>query len=139
MATAKLKSTTLDGTIAGYAKDLNPKQAGVCAALAKAIDGAMPNATSKIWHAIPVWFIGENPVVGYSAKPAGVTLLFWNGQQFDESALEPVGKFRAAQVRYQDVSQIDAKLLARWLRKAATNVWDLVGMRRQALAERKRA
>jgi hypothetical protein len=27
-----------------------------------------------------VWFIDDNPVVGYSASAKSVNLLFWNGQ-----------------------------------------------------------
>jgi hypothetical protein len=125
--------------ITAYAKKAKPDHAAVCAALRKAIDAALPKATSKIWHAIPVWFIGENPVVGYHAKPVGVTLMFWNGQSFEDPALEAVGKFHAAQVKYRKVADIDAKLLARWLKKAKSDVWDLAGERKQALAKKRSA
>jgi hypothetical protein len=116
--------------ISSYAANQIARHAAICRKLRKAIDKALPGATSKIWHAIPVWFIGENPVVGYHARVDGVMLLFWNGQEFDEPALEAVGKFYAAQIQYEDASEIDAKALRAWLRKAATNIWDYRAMRK---------
>ena len=124
--------------IGAYAKKLKPKQKAVIDTLRKTIDAALPKATSKVWHGHPVWFIGENAVVGYTARPTGVAVLFWNGQEFDEPLLEPVGKFHAAQVKYADLAGIDAKLLARWLRKAKTDIWDGVGWRRRAMAKAKK-
>lgn len=126
-------------TIAAYEKSLKPGQRAVCVALREAIDAALPKATSKVWHGSPVWFIGENAVVGYTARPTGVALLFWNGQAFDEPQLEVVGSFHAAQIKYQDVADIDAKPLARWLRKAKTQIWDSVAYRKQAIAKKKRS
>jgi hypothetical protein len=125
--------------IAAYSQAARPKQKAICESLRKSIDAALPKAAAKIWHAIPVWFIGENAVVGYQVKPAGVTLLFWNGQSFDEPGLEAVGKFHAAQAKYADAKDIDAKLLARWLRKAKADVWDMVGERKAALAKKRAA
>jgi len=123
--------------IAAYDKAQKPAQAAICASLRKAFAAALPKATSKVWHGSPVWFIGENPVVGYTARPAGVAVLFWNGQEFAEPRLEPVGKFHAAQLKFTAVADIDSKLLARLLRKAKTDIWDAVGWRKQALAKRK--
>jgi hypothetical protein len=121
--------------IAAYDKAQTPAQAAICARLRKTFDAALPKATSKVWHGSPVWFIGENPVVGYTARPASVAVLFWNGQEFDEPLLEPVGKFHAAQVKYPDLDAIDGKLLARWLRKAKTDIWDAAGWRKRAMAK----
>jgi len=103
--------------IAHYATTQTTEHAAICQALRVEIDAALPKATSKIWHAIPVWFIGENPVVGYNmTAKKGVNLLFWSGQSFNEPALEAAGKFKAAQIQFTDVSQIDSKALRRWLR-----------------------
>jgi hypothetical protein len=124
-------------SIAAYDEAQTPAQAAICARLRKTFDAALPKATSKVWHGSPVWFIGENAVVGYTARPAGVAVLFWNGQEFEEPLLEPVGKFHAAQVKYADLAAIDAKLLARWLRKAKTDIWDGVAWRRRAMAKAK--
>ena len=113
--------------IAGYAKGQVPSHAAICRALRAEIDAALPKATSKIWHGSPVWFIGENPVVGYNATAKHVNLLFWSGQSFDEPALKAAGKFAAAQVQFTDASGIDPKPLRRWLKKTGTILWDYRG------------
>ncbi|MEJ0086452.1 MAG: DUF1801 domain-containing protein [Pseudomonadota bacterium] len=128
-----------DDPVAAYAKSLSPKQSAICASLRKSIDARLPKATSKIWHAIPVWFIGDNPVVGYTKKPKGVALMFWNGQSFDEPTLEAVGSFKAAHIVYSDASQISSKDMTRWLKKAAADVWDLAGLRKKTVAKKKKA
>jgi hypothetical protein len=128
----------MTATVAAYEKGLEAGPKAVCVTLRRFITSAMPEATSKVWHGSPVWFIGENPVVGYTARPSGVVLLFWNGQSFGEPALEAIGSFHAAQVRYPGAVAIDAKLLARWLEKAKTDIWDSVAYRRRALAKAKR-
>jgi hypothetical protein len=110
--------------IARYSTAQIPKHAATCHLLHAEIDAALPGATSKIWHAIPVWFIGENPVVGYKATPKQVSLLFWNGQSFREPALKAAGKFKAAQIQFSGQSEIDVRLLRRWLRKARTDICD---------------
>jgi len=113
------------GPILHYAKTQTAEHAAVCHALQMEIEAVLLKAIAKIWHGSPVWFIGENPVVGYrvTAKK-GVNLLFWNGQSFGESGLQPAGKFCAAQIQFTDVSEIDPKALRRWLKKAGTDIWD---------------
>lgn len=115
--------------IADYTKEQTTEHAAICEALRTEIDAVLTKATSKIWHAIPVWFIGENPVVGYKATPKRVNLLFWNGQSLEEPALKAAGKFKAAQIQFTALSQIDTKALRRWLKKAGTDVWDYKGLR----------
>jgi len=96
----------------------------MCDLLRELIKKALPRATSRVWHGSPVWFIDDNPVVGYNATAKTVNLLFWNGQAFDEAGLEPVGKYRAAQAKFTDAAEIDAKVIRRWLKKAKTDVFD---------------
>jgi hypothetical protein len=110
--------------IAGHTSAQSPEHSGICDALRAMIDAALPTATSKIWHGMPVWFIGGNPVVGYKATPKHVNLLFWNGQSFGEPALKAAGKFKAAQVQFTEASQIDPNALRRWLMKAGRDIWD---------------
>jgi len=111
--------------IAHYAATQSAGHAAICRALRAEIDAALPEAASEVWHGSPVWFIGENPVVGYNVTPKdGVSLLFWNGQSFGEPALKPAGRFHAAQVQFTEAAQIDSKPLRRWLKKAGTDVWD---------------
>ena len=124
--------------IAAYTKTLKPAHKAIAESLRNSIDGALPKSTSKVWHGHPVWFIGENPVVGYSTKTSGVALLFWNGQSFDEPDLAPVGKFHAAELKFTDAADIDSKVLARCLKKAKTDIWDSVAWRKQAMSKKRR-
>ena len=96
----------------------------ICDALAKVIDQHLPDAENKIWHRHPVWFLEENPIVGYHKLKDCVRLLFWSGQSFDEPGLEPEGSFKAAEARYTSDDQIAAKDLKRWLKKAIEIQWD---------------
>jgi hypothetical protein len=123
--------------IAGFAENLDPKLVAVCQKLRATIDRELPTATSKLWHAIPAWFVGENAVVGYDARKAGIVLMFWNGQKFETGGLEASGSFHVGQILYTDPDQIDEALMARWLKEAGTNIWDMVGERRAFVAKRK--
>jgi hypothetical protein len=109
-----------------YARAQSPEAAKACAALRALLDSTLPRrAVAKLWHGAPVWFLGENPVVGYSVNAKQrVQLLFWNGQSFGDPALTAIGKFHAAQVQYGDAGEIDPKAVRRWLRKAAADIWD---------------
>src|SRR5262245_36076608 len=111
-------------TIAAYSRGQVAAFRKMCELLRELIDAAIPKATSKIWHGSPVWFIGENPVVGYNAAKKSVNLLFWNGLAFDEPDLKPVGKYGAAQAIFADADEIDPKVVRRWLKKARTDVFD---------------
>ena len=126
-------------SISSYVSSLDADRAAICEQLSKSIDASLPQASSKLWHGIPVWFIGENPVVGYTARKQGVMLMFWNGQHFDEPDLEATGSFHMAQIRYDQASGIDEGKLAGWLGKAATSIWDMVGDRNAAVAAQREA
>jgi hypothetical protein len=120
---ARSKTTTGD-PIAAYSRAQPPAFREMCDVLRKLIDAAMPKAESKIWHGSPVWFIDDNPVVGYNATAKTVILLFWNGQAFDEPDLKPVGKYRAAQAVFRDAEEIDPAVIRRWLTTARSDVLD---------------
>ena len=96
----------------------------ICDLLASEIVAALPDAENKVWHGAPVWFMGGNPVAGYTVLKDCVQLLFWSGQSFDEDGLQPEGSFRAAQSRYSNVDEVDTTDLARWLKKAEDIQWD---------------
>ncbi len=113
--------------ITAYSQAQSPAFRTICEALRKLITTALPKATSKVWHGSPVWFSGENPIVGYNATAKTVNLLFWNGKAFDEPDLVPVGKYRAAQAVFRDATEIDPKVIRRWLKKAKDDVFDSVG------------
>jgi len=125
--------------IAAYAKAQAPELRAICDKLQVEIDKGIGNATSKIWHGSPVWFIAENPVGGYSVRQKRVDLMFWSGQLFEEPLLAAVGKDKAARVSFQHESEIKLPELRRWLKRARTIVFDYVGMyeRKQATAKLK--
>lgn len=110
--------------IAAYNRDQDKASKSICTALAKEIDAALPKAESKVWHRTPVWFLDGNPVAGYAVRKENVQLLFWSGQSFEESGLEPEGSFKAAQKRYTTKEEINLRDLKRWLKKAKTIQWD---------------
>ena len=96
----------------------------LCNQLARALDDGLPGAESKVWHGGPVWFIEENPIVGYWVRKGSLALLFWSGQSFDEPKLLPEGKFKAAELRLTEDESVGERDLKRWLRKARTIQWD---------------
>ncbi|MCI0540247.1 MAG: YciI family protein [Verrucomicrobiales bacterium] len=109
--------------ISDYARKQPPKLAAVCDALRAEIDAALPQASSKVWHGAPVWFIDDYPVVGYSIKAGKAALLFWNGQALGEPALKPMGKHFAAEALFAQVSELDRAACRRWLVKAGKNIF----------------
>ena len=113
-----------DEQIAAYSQAQPLAFRTICDLLRELIDTALPKATSKVWHGSPVWFIDENPVVGYNATAKTVNLLFWNGRALGESGLKPVGKYRAAQAVFAGAAEIDPKVIRRWLKKAKSDVFD---------------
>lgn len=108
-----------------YNNALEGENKKIANSLAKLIDAGLPKAENKIWHAHPVWFLDENPIVGYSLQKKGMRLMFWSGMGFDEEQLVPgTGKFKDASVFYTSEKEINVKDLARWLKKAKTIQWD---------------
>lgn len=97
----------------------------VCERLAAIINKNLSDAESKIWHAHPVWFIGGNPIVGYSKQKPGIRLMFWSGADFDEPGLNVIGKkFKDASVFYNSASEVSESDLKRWLEKSRSIQWD---------------
>ena len=117
---------------AAYERAQPPRYRAICRLLRSEISAALPKATSRIYHAVPVWFVGDNAVVGYSVTAKrGVNLLFWNGQALNEPELKAAGKFKAAQIQFQDVAEINTKNLRRWLKKAGKDIWDFSSLRKK--------
>lgn len=96
----------------------------ICDALFKIINQELQHAENKIWHAHPVWFLDGNPIVGYSKLKNSVRLLFWSGQTFEEENLKNEGSFKAAEIRYTNVDQINEEDVKRWLEKGKEIQWD---------------
>jgi hypothetical protein len=122
--------------VAAYLEAQTPAHRDICRHLVSEIRRCLPKSTARLYHGSPAWFIGENAVVGVSVKAkAGVTLLFWNGQAFKDQALIPVGQFRAAQLSFQAVGQVNTKTLRRSLKKAGEDIWDFAGIRKERRAQ----
>lgn len=110
----------------------------ICDLLYAEIERGLPEAENKVWHGHPVWFLNDNPTVGYSKLKDGVRLMFWSGADFDESELQPgTGKFKDASIVYTDISGVDKDNLARWLEKSKHIQWDYKNLvRRKGKLER---
>jgi len=96
----------------------------ICNLLFSIINKNLVETESKIWHAHPVWFLDGNPIVGYSKLKDSVRLIFWSGQSFDEEKLQHEGSFKAAEMRYTQIDQINEEEIQRWLQKAKEIQWD---------------
>jgi hypothetical protein len=113
----------MNGEIEKYNALQTESDQTICNNLMNAINSSLIAAESKIWHGSPVWFIDGNPIVGYSKQKSGIQLLFWSGASFEDN-LRPVGKFKAAEVRYTDADEINIGDLTRWLQKSMEIQWD---------------
>jgi hypothetical protein len=125
-------------SIQAYETRLAPELAETARLLRTEIEHALPGASSKVWHGHPVWFDGENPVVGYDARIKTVRILFWNGRALDEPGLSPVGKDRAAAKEFAGAASVDRTELRRCLDKARANVFDSAGHYRKLRERAKR-
>lgn len=115
---------TMHPDILQYHTNLSESDLHIAELLYATISKELPKSESKVWHAHPVWFIDGNPIVGYHKLKNCMRLLFWSGQSFEEEGLANEGKFKAAEARYTDVSEVNVKDLKRWLKKSKTIQWD---------------
>jgi hypothetical protein len=123
--------------IALYNDQQTPADKAICDCLLQQLLAGLPGAECKIWHAHPVWFLDGNPIVGYHKLKNCIRLLFWSGQSFEEEGLQKEGSFKAAEIRYTAVDQINKKDLKRWLQKAKTIQWDYKNIvKRKGVLER---
>ena len=108
-----------------YNKNQSSDDRNICDSLANIIDNELQEAECKIWHAHPVWFLDNNPIVGYSKQKAGIRLMFWSGADFEEESLNIRGKkFKDASIFYNNESQIKLNDLKGWLKKSEEIQWD---------------
>ena len=120
-----------------YNQSKLPEDQLICDVLAKEINLHLAEAENKIWHAHPVWFLDGNPIVGYDKLKDCVRVLFWSGQSFDEENLQKNGSFKASEIRYTHVDQINISDLKRWLEKAREIQWDYKNIvKRKGVLER---
>lgn len=111
--------------ISEYNEKLAATDRAICDQLANIIYCELADSVSKVWHGHPVWFIEDNPIVGYSKQKKGIRLMFWSGADFEEDKLNIRGeKFKDASIFYNEVKEIDPDDLKRWLQKSAIIQWD---------------
>ena len=111
--------------IQSYNNGLSKPDKDICDLLYSAIGDELIEAENKIWHAHPVWFLDNNPIVGYSKLKDSVQLMFWSGADFKEEKLNIRGKkFKDASIRYKNVDEINTQDVQRWLKKAKNIQWD---------------
>lgn len=115
---------SIGADVQDYNEAQAPEDRALCDLLAREFVAGLPGSTHKVWHRHPVWFLEGNPVVGYVRQKAGMHVLFWSGQSFDEPALEASGSFKAAGMDLPSASALDLPTLRRCLEKAATIQWD---------------
>jgi len=129
---------SINKEIDNYHQTLSETEQSICKQLQETIDSHLKNAARKIWHGHPVWFIDENPIVGYSKQKMGLRLIFWSGASFEEEGLEASsGKFKDASIMYTDPSEINSKDLKRWLKKSISIQWDYKNLvKRKGVLER---
>jgi len=96
----------------------------VCDALQTHFDRHLGPGTGRLYHGSPVWFVNENPLVGYSLKKAGVAVLFWSGQSFQEPGLAAIGKHKAAEFMVREGDTHPVAKLDVWLVESKTIIWD---------------
>ncbi len=103
---------------------VDPTRRTICDALKVQFDQQLGPESSRLFHGSPVWFAEGNPLVGYSLKKAGVAVLFWSGQSFQEPGLIAIGKYKAAEFIIRDGEGIPRDKLDRWLAESQTIIWD---------------
>lgn len=113
-----------DDTISDFISEQAEDDKAICQKLQSLIDRALPDAESKIWHAHPVWFLDGNPIVGFSKLKRGIRLMFWSGQSFESSGLEPSGSFKAAEKFYTFLGDLNEDDLNAWLAESRRVQWD---------------
>src|SRR5690606_1180014 len=121
-----------------YNEGLSAEHRTICEQLASILNAGLPDASSKIWHGHPVWFLNDNPITGYSVEKKGVRLMFWSGADFEEPALNVLGKkFKDASIFYNAPEEIERTALERWLEKSRNIQWDYKNIvKRKGVLER---
>jgi hypothetical protein len=90
------------------------------AAVADILDGELPEATTKRYHGIPVWCVGEEPTIGVKPAKAHVSVLFFRGQRIADAtgSLVASGSFEMASVKLASAADLDEDALRGWVRAA---------------------
>lgn len=128
----------MNSEYAAYRVSLSASHQAIGDVLYSAIATELTEATFKIWHRHPVWFLNGNPIVGFSSEKKGLRLMFWSGSDFDEPDLNVKGgKFKDASVFFNQVGEVTLHDLVRWIQKARSIQWDYKNIvQRKGILER---
>lgn len=118
------KRVRMQNDIHEYIAKLSPEDQQIARVLLDQFNKQLPDATAKVWHAHPVWFINENPIVGFHRLKDYMRVLFWSGQSFPTIGLKPEGKFKAAEARFSNVEDVDMDQMTLWLTESREIQWD---------------
>jgi hypothetical protein len=95
------------------------------AAVSDVIGSELPDATTKLYHGIPVWCVGDQPTVGLKPARAHLSVLFFRGQRIlDGQGQDATGKlvasgsFELASVKLASTDDLDETALRTWVRAA---------------------
>ena len=127
---------TISAGISEYVSKLEAAPSDVCQALNQLITSALPEANGKVWHGHPVWFLGDNPVVGYSLKKSGIQVLFWSGQSFETPGLKALGQFKAASIDVPSSESLAQLPFDAWLSEAKVVQWDYANLPKKRTLEK---
>jgi hypothetical protein len=101
----------------------------ICSKLYDLINDMLKNSQAKLYHGAPVWFLDENPIVGYSKKKTGIALLFWSGQSFSTNILKPIGNFKASELVFSKAIDIDESVIEKLINESKIIIWDYKNIR----------
>lgn len=121
---------TIDSGIAEYNAHQTGEFKAICDKLLQEITDQIGKLPSRIYYKIPVWFVDDNPAVGYDVRKDYVNLLFWSGQAFETPGLTKEGSFKAAEIRYRSAAEIDTELLHAWLQESTKKVYNYRDIRK---------
>jgi hypothetical protein len=116
-------------SIIDYPEEFSANHKAVCQKIQGIINSRLTKSDSKLYHGAPVWFIAGNPIVGYSLKRDKIALLFWSGASFKRPGLVAIGKYKAAEISYGNLAEINEIDLLSWLEEAESVIWDYKNLR----------
>jgi hypothetical protein len=90
------------------------------AAVTGILDEELPGATTKLYHGIPVWCVGDEPTIGIKPAKAHLSVLFFRGQRIADPTgrLVASGSFEMASVKLVRAADLDENALRIWVREA---------------------
>ena len=90
------------------------------AAVTAILDDELPGATTKLYHGIPVWCVGDEPTIGIKPAKAHLSVLFFRGQRIADptGTLVASGSFEMASVKLASPADLDENALRAWVREA---------------------